>query len=141
LCSVTRDNDQSAQPIIQDRDPPQLPGVFVVPHVNQVLGNATRIVATINDQIHAPFVSQQTQRIQEGVSYAPLQKAKGSLQVQTAGAGRDEAQAPEMIAEGLRRLARRYVNSPESLVNAVRLEPAPSGRMQVVIVIEIAEIL
>src|SRR5712671_1914427 len=81
LCSVPRDNDQSAQRIIQDENPWH-PGVctsysevarcysdhkplkvFAVPSVdqNQVLDNATRIVATINDQTQAPFVSQQTQ--------------------------------------------------------------------------------
>jgi len=45
------------------------------------------------------------------------------------------------VTEGLRHLARRYVNNPESLVNAVRLEPGPSGRVQVMIMIEIAEVL
>jgi len=43
--------------------------------------------------------------------------------------------------EGLRRLARRYVNNPESLVNAVRLEQSASGRVQVVIMLEVIDIL
>src|SRR5712672_4680680 len=80
LCSVTRDNDQPTQRIIEDRDPWQ-PGVctsycevarcysdhnllkvFAVPYVNQVLDNAPRIitVATMNDPAHTPSVSQQT---------------------------------------------------------------------------------
>jgi len=45
------------------------------------------------------------------------------------------------VTDGVRHLARRYVNNPESLVNAVQLEPTASGRIQVVIVIEIAGIL
>ena len=45
------------------------------------------------------------------------------------------------VMEGLRRLARRYVNSPESLVNVVRLEPSTSGRFQIVIILEVADIL
>jgi hypothetical protein len=41
------------------------------------------------------------------------------------------------VPERLRRLARRYVNNPESLVNGVHLESDPSGRFQVVITIDI----
>ena len=54
----------------------------------------------------------------------------------------NEAQASDMSApERLRRLARRYVNNPESLVNGVHLEPDRSGRFQVVITIDITDIL
>jgi hypothetical protein len=45
------------------------------------------------------------------------------------------------IPERLRRLAERYVNNPESLVNGVHLEPGPGGRFQIVITIEIGDIL
>jgi hypothetical protein len=45
------------------------------------------------------------------------------------------------VAENLRSLAERYVNNPEPLINAVRLEPGPSGRFLVVIMLEIADIL
>ena len=45
------------------------------------------------------------------------------------------------VTESLRRLARRYINSPESRVITVLLEPGPSGRFQVAIVVEIADIL
>ena len=63
------------------------------------------------------------------------------LQVQT-GAEPDQAQVLDLpVSERLRRLARRYVNNPESLVNGVHLEPAPSGRFQVVITIDITDIL
>jgi hypothetical protein len=45
------------------------------------------------------------------------------------------------VTESLRHLADRYVNHPESLFNAVRLEQAPSGRFLVVIMLETAHIL
>lgn len=45
------------------------------------------------------------------------------------------------VTERLRRLAERYVNDPESVVNGVHLESGPSGRFQVVITIEIGDIL
>jgi hypothetical protein len=45
------------------------------------------------------------------------------------------------VAEGLRRLADRYVNNPNSAVDVVRLEPGPSGGFQVVIILEAAELL
>ena len=45
------------------------------------------------------------------------------------------------VLDGLRRLAERYLNNPESLINAVRFEYGPSGRSQVVIMLELADIL
>ena len=45
-----------------------------------------------------------------------------------------------LAADGLRRLADRYVNNPGSLVSVVRLEPAPSNGFQVVIMLEIADL-
>jgi len=144
LCPTTRYNDQSAQLIIQDQDP-WLPGdVFAVPYENENQGfdNPTGIVAAAHDQTYASFVSQQThcQRNREEAHYAHLQEAHAPLQVQT-GAGLDRAQVLDMmpVTECFRSLARRFVNNPGSLVNAIRLEPAPSGRIQVVITIEIAE--
>jgi hypothetical protein len=57
-------------------------------------------------------------------------------------AGTDQAQAFDMsVTEGLRRLARRYVDNPESLVDAVHLELGRSGRIRVVIVLETTDIL
>ncbi|KAH8978298.1 hypothetical protein EDB83DRAFT_2684957 [Lactarius deliciosus] len=44
-------------------------------------------------------------------------------------------------AEGLRRLADRYVNNPASLVSVVRLEPSASGGFQVVIILGMADLL
>ncbi|KAH8982176.1 hypothetical protein EDB86DRAFT_2972144 [Lactarius hatsudake] len=44
-------------------------------------------------------------------------------------------------AEGLRRLADRYINNPASLVSVVRLEPGPSGGFQVVIILGMVDLL
>ena len=78
---------------------------------------------------------------QENAGYAPLHEPLGPLQVQT-NAALDEAQILDIsVTESLRRIASRYINNPESLVNGVRLEPGPSGRFHVVIILEIANIL
>jgi hypothetical protein len=45
------------------------------------------------------------------------------------------------VTEGLRRLASRYIDNPASLINVVRLEPSASGRFQIVIILEVADIL
>lgn len=67
--------------------------------------------------------------------------AVGHIQID-AEAARDETQVLNALAaERLRRLARQYVNNPESLINAVSVEAGPRGRFQVVIMIEIGDIL
>jgi hypothetical protein len=83
------------------------------------------------------------QENQKNAGCAPLQEAvtPSSFEIQT-GAAPDQAQILDMSApERLRRLAGRYINDPESLVNGVHLEPGPSGRFQIVITIEIGDIL
>jgi hypothetical protein len=80
------------------------------------------------------------QQYQETAEYAPWHEAVDSLQVEMGTApyeGGLDLSAPER----LRRLAGRYVNDPESLINGVHLEPGPSGRFQIVITIEIGDIL
>ena len=73
--------------------------------------------------------------------YAPLSDAVDPLQVQT-GAEPEQAQVLDIpVSERLRRLAGRYVNNPESVVNGVYLESGPSGRFQVVITVQIGDIL
>ena len=63
------------------------------------------------------------------------------LQVQTS-VGLDQAHVfGPAVTESLRRLAGRYVNNPGSLVNVVHLEPGASGRFQVVIILDVADIL
>jgi hypothetical protein len=83
------------------------------------------------------------QENQEDAGYNPPQEAvtPSSFEIQT-GAAPDQAQVLDIsVPERLRRLAGRYVNDPESLVNGVYLEPGPSGRFQVVITIEIGDVL
>ena len=73
--------------------------------------------------------------------YAPLPEAGGPVPIQNGAVPSSEAQAIDMpVPERLRRLARRYVDNPESLVNGVHLEPGPSGRFQVVITIDITDV-
>lgn len=45
------------------------------------------------------------------------------------------------VPDSLWRFAERYFNNPRSLVNAVHFEYSPSGRLQVVIMLDIADIL
>ena len=72
---------------------------------------------------------------------APVHLAAGPFQAQT-NVDIDQTLAPDMtVTESLRRLAGRYVDNPESLVNEVRLEPGPSGRFLVIIMLETADIL
>lgn len=88
------------------------------------------------------------QQDQENVNagYTPLPEAVGPVPIQNlnGAVSSNEAQAIDMSApERLRRLARRYVNNPESLVSGVHLEPTSglSGRLQVVITIDITDML
>lgn len=85
----------------------------------------------------------ETQLNQECVNagYAPPPEAIGPVITQS-GAVPNDAQAIDMSApERLRRLARRYVDNPKSVVNGAHLEPGPSGRFQVVITIDITDIM
>ena len=73
-------------------------------------------------------------------TYVPLQEVVDPFQIQT-GVVPDQAQVLDMsVPERLRRLAVRYVNNPESLVNGVHLESGPPGRFQIVITVEIGDI-
>ena len=78
---------------------------------------------------------------QENAGYAPPHEAGGPIQVPT-NVGPDQTQVVGLlVTESLRRLAGAYVNNPESLVKAVRLEPGASERFQVVITVEISDTL
>jgi len=78
---------------------------------------------------------------QDATGYEPLHEQTRPPQVQT-GVGLDQAQVFNMLVmESLRQAARHYVNHPESLVNAVRLEPGAAGRFRVVIILEVTDIL
>jgi len=113
------------------------------PYENQNLGgnHLTGVAATMDGQTQVWSVAPQASQDQENVGYAPLPEAVDPLQVQI-GAEPDQAQVLDIpVSERLRRLAGRYVNNPESLVNGVHLESGPSGRFQVVITVEIGDIL
>lgn len=43
-------------------------------------------------------------------------------------------------ANGLRILAGRFINNPDTLVNMLRIEPGPGGRFEVWIALELADI-
>jgi hypothetical protein len=72
--------------------------------------------------------------------YSPRYDAAGSLQTHTSAAPY-HARIDMPVLDGLRRLAERYFNNPESLVNAVYFEYGLSGRLQVAIMLEIADSL
>ena len=44
------------------------------------------------------------------------------------------------IAENLRRLAGWYLNNPSAHVSIIRLEPSPSGELQIIITLGMANI-
>jgi len=77
---------------------------------------------------------------QEKAGYAPLPEVVDPPQVQM-GAAPNEGALDLSVPERLRRLAGRYVSNPDSTVHGVHLEPGPSGRFQVVIMIDIGDIL
>ena len=78
---------------------------------------------------------------QDATGYAHLHEQAPPHQVQT-GVGLDQAQVFDMLVmESLRHVARHYANHPESLVDAVRLEPGAAGRFRVVIILEVTHIL
>ena len=45
------------------------------------------------------------------------------------------------IAERRRRLVGRYLNDPDVYVSTIRLEPGPSGELQVTITLEMADVV
>jgi len=81
------------------------------------------------------------QGVQEQDNRAPSQATAGTPQTLAAVQPRQDPIIGVSAAEGLRRLADRYVNNPGSLVSVVRLEPGPSGGVQVVIMLEMADLL
>jgi hypothetical protein len=66
----------------------------------------------------------------------------GFLQLEAnTSAAPNHAQLDMPVQDRLRRFIERYFNNPESLINAVHFDYGPSGRLQVVIMLEIADIL
>ncbi|KAN0109432.1 hypothetical protein V8E52_009307 [Russula decolorans] len=131
-CSGNRYNPQTGRRAVEYQDP----------NGNRNLGDDHyfSVAATVDGQTQLWSVAPQAPD-QENVGYALLPDAVDPLQVLTS-AEPDQVQVLDIpVSERLRRLARRYVNDPESLVNGVYLESGPSGRFQVVITVEIGDIL
>ena len=107
-----------------------------MPYMHQKVGvnNATGIAAMMNSQPQAVPVAPQ-------IDYAPPDHAAGPLQAQT-NVVIDITQTLDMpVTEGLRRRAERYINNPQSHVDAIRLEPSTSGRLRVTIILEMVDSL
>jgi hypothetical protein len=107
-----------------------------IPYMHQNVGvdNGTGIAAMMNGQPQAVPVVFAPQ-----IDYAPQNHAAGPLQAQT-NVVIDNAQTLDMsVMEGLRRCAERYINNPQSHVDAIRLEPSTSGRLRVTIVLEMVD--
>ncbi|KAH9030349.1 hypothetical protein EDB85DRAFT_1440756 [Lactarius pseudohatsudake] len=81
------------------------------------------------------------QGVQEQAHPALSQATAGTPQTLAVVRPRQNSAIGISAAEGLRRLADRYVNNPASLVSVVRLEPGPSGGFQVVIILGMADLL
>ena len=63
------------------------------------------------------------------MGYAPVHERAGRPNM-----GLAQALTPDAsIAESRRRLANRYLNNPDIFVSTIRLEPGPSGELQVII--------
>ncbi|KAH9015745.1 hypothetical protein EDB83DRAFT_2680001 [Lactarius deliciosus] len=75
--------------------------------------------------------------------YAPAYPAVGPPQYfHVHGALPYQAPLPNVPpADGLRILADRFINSPGTRINILRIEPGPAGRFEVWIVLEMADIL
>ncbi|KAF8495760.1 hypothetical protein F5888DRAFT_538767 [Russula emetica] len=124
----------------------------VVPHAEQNVGAAypTGVTATVDfptqEWTFAPQALVRTQipcfsglaelflQQYQNSEYAFRHDAVDSLQIEMDMVLNNGA-LDLSVPERLRRLARRYINNPDSTVNGVHLESGPSGRFQVVITI------
>lgn len=104
----------------------------------QGVSNSTGASLVIPDLEQMHFVAP---GVQEQVNPVPSQAAAGTPQTLAVVQPRQNPTIGISAAEGLRRLADRYVNNPASLVSVVRLEPGPSGGFQVVIILGMADLL
>ena len=78
-----------------------------------------------------------TQRIPENFDYDLTHERAGPSNVESVRAPMFDAS----IREGRRRLAGRYLNSPDAYISTIRLEPGASGRLQVIITVEMVNLL
>lgn len=141
ICSRARyaDNQTISGTIeYQDRT---VPVEQVVPYADQNVGAvyATDITNTVDFSNQEWTFTPQALQYQNA-EYAPLHEALDPLQVQMDMAP-NEGALDMSAPERLRRLAGRCINDPDSTVNGVHLESGPSGRLQVVITIQISDVL
>lgn len=112
-------------------------------YTNQAQGvsNPTEASIAAPDQAQMPFTAP-GQGVQDPKDPNTHQPAVGKSPILAA--VQPQPQDPTIrisVADGLRHLADRYVNNPDSVVGVVRLEPGPSGGFQVVIILEVADLL
>ena len=81
------------------------------------------------------------QGVQDQNNPDPLQPAVENPPTLRPAQSRRDPKIRMSVADGLRRLADRYVNNPDSVIGVVRLEPGPSGGFQVVIIVEVADLV
>ncbi|KAH9016070.1 hypothetical protein EDB85DRAFT_2022095 [Lactarius pseudohatsudake] len=113
-------------------------GNAVAPYVNQDQGANNHVetvsIAPVHSREPAQFAPRQSC---DNVGYPPVPERAGPFDIGLVPAPILNAS----IAEGRRRLAGHYINNPDAYVSVIRLEPGQSGRFQVIIVLEMANIL
>ncbi|KAI9447068.1 hypothetical protein BJY52DRAFT_1420528 [Lactarius psammicola] len=103
---------------------------------DQNVHNRAETAAIVPNRAWAQFVPPQTASIQDNSGYAPVQR------VGPPNTGLPPDPTLDMlIAESRRRLAGRYLNNPDAYVSMIRLEPSPSGQLQVVITLEMTNVI
>lgn len=135
-CQRCSDAQRRQQTWIEQHDPQHFSNA-VTPYVNQGVNNhvGTALIAPVRSQ--AQFAPPQAAEIQDNFGYPPVPERAGPFDVGLVPASILNAS----IAEGRRRLAGHYINNPDVYVSMIRLEPGQSGRFQVIIVLEMADIL
>jgi hypothetical protein len=84
-----------------------------------------------------PIAEVSTWRISDNLGHAPVQEREGPLYMEFPWA----QVLDKSIGERRRCLAGRYLNSPNTYVSTIRLEPGPSGQFQVIITLEMTNII
>ncbi|KAH9021742.1 hypothetical protein EDB85DRAFT_1999696 [Lactarius pseudohatsudake] len=136
-CQRCSDAQRRQQTWIEEHDPQHFRNA-VTPYVNRDRGVnhvGTALIAPVRSQ--AQFAPPQAAEIQDNFSYPPVPERAGPFDIGLVPAPILNAS----IAEGRRRLAGHYINNPDVYVSMIRLEPGQSGRFQVIIVLEMADIL
>jgi len=107
------------------------------PFGDQNVNTRVKTATVVPDRKWAPLIPSQAARAQENFSYAPAQERAGPPNMGFAQAQPFEA----TIAEDLKRLANQYLNNPNAHVSTIRLEPGPTGELQIIITLGTANII